>query len=188
METTKMTKNLVMYSLLTAIVVVLQYLGSFVRFGPFSISLVLIPIVVGAAVCGKGAGAWLGAVFGFVVLLMDAAAFMAVSVFGTVLTVMVKGILAGFCAGAVYKLLNKYNTYLAVIASAIVCPVINTGIFLIGCRLFFMTLINSWATELGFASAGEYIVFGLVGANFIFELLVNVVLSPAVVRLINYRK
>ena len=188
MGTTNKTKNLVMYSLLTAIVVVLQYLGSFVRFGPFSISLVLIPIVVGAAVCGKSAGAWLGAVFGAVVLLMDSAAFMAVSVVGTVITVMVKGILAGFCAGVVYNLLKKFNVYVAVIASAVVCPVVNTGIFLIGCKLFFMSLINSWAAELGFASAGEYIIFVLVGGNFVFELLVNVILSPAIVRLINAKK
>ena len=47
-------------AIFTAIVIVLQLLGSFVRFGPFSISLVLIPIVVGAALYGPGAGAWLG--------------------------------------------------------------------------------------------------------------------------------
>ena len=48
-------------ALLTAVVVILQLLGSFIRFGPFSISLVLIPIVVGAALYGAGAGAWVGA-------------------------------------------------------------------------------------------------------------------------------
>ena len=41
------TRTLTGLALFTAIVVVLQFLGSFVRFGPFSISLVLIPIVVG---------------------------------------------------------------------------------------------------------------------------------------------
>ena len=60
------TKKIVMLGVLTAIVVVLQFLGSFIRFGPFSISLVLIPIVVGAALLGVGAGAWLGADSGVV--------------------------------------------------------------------------------------------------------------------------
>ena len=188
MEKTSKTKTLVMYSLLTAIVVILQLLGAFVKFGPFSISLVLIPIVVGAAICGKGAGAWLGAVFGFVVLFTDSAAFLAVNVIGTILTVMVKGILAGLLAGIVYALLKKVNTYLAVIASAIICPIVNTGIFLIFCKIFFMSLINTWAAELGFPSAGQFMIYGLVGSNFMFELLVNIILSPAIVRLINYKR
>ena len=61
------TEKLVLAALLTALVVLLQYLGAFVRFGPFSISLVLIPIVIGAATCGASIGAWLGFVFGVVV-------------------------------------------------------------------------------------------------------------------------
>ena len=187
MKKTMSTKNLVMCALLAAIVVVLQYLGSFIKFGPFSVSLVLIPIVVGAAICGKGAGAGLGAVFGFVVLITDSAAFLAINAPATFVLVMLKGILAGFCAGIVYGIFKKYNNYLAVVASAIVCPIVNTGIFLIFCKLFFMTLINQWASELGFASAGEFMIYGLVGGNFVFELLINIILSPVIVKLINMR-
>ena len=98
------TKLLVLTSALTAMVVVLQLLGSFIRFGMFSISLVLIPIVIGAALCGTGAGAWLGLAFGITVLISgDAAAFLAVDPFGTVLTVLVKGTAAGYLAGLIYK-------------------------------------------------------------------------------------
>ena len=179
------TKKMVLSGLLIAIVIILQYLGAFIHFGPFSISLVLIPIVVGAAVCGKNIGALLGGVFGIIVLITDSAAFMAVSPLGTFLTVMVKGILAGFFAGFVYKALSKFNRYFAVIVSAIVCPVVNTGIFLIGCKLFFMTLITTWAQEAGFPNAGEFMIIGLVGTNFLVELLINIVLSPVIVRLIN---
>ena len=52
---------------------ILQLLGSFIKIGPVSISLVLIPIVIGAAVYGLKTGAWLGLVFGIVVLLAGAA-------------------------------------------------------------------------------------------------------------------
>ena len=70
------TRRLVALALFTAIVVVLQLLGSFIRFGTFSISLVLVPIVIGAVLYGPWAGAFLGAVFGLVVLLSgDAAAY-----------------------------------------------------------------------------------------------------------------
>ena len=89
------TRTLTGVALFTAIVVVLQFLGAFIRFGPFSISLVLIPIVVGAALYGPWAGAWLGFVFGVVVLLSgDAAAFLVISPIGTILVVLLKGALA----------------------------------------------------------------------------------------------
>ena len=56
MEKRISTRTLTGVAIFTAIVVVLQFLGSFIRFGPFSISLVLVPIVVGAALYGHGAG------------------------------------------------------------------------------------------------------------------------------------
>lgn len=179
------TRKLTGIAIFTAIVVVLQLLGSFIRFGPFSISLVLIPIVVGAAMYGVAAGAWLGFVFGLIVLLSgDAAAFLGVNAIGTIITVIAKGTLAGLCAGLVYRALEKTNTYVAVIASAIVCPVVNTGVFLLGCLIFFMETISGWAAAAGFPSAGTYMIVGLVGLNFVFELLVNVVLSPVIIRII----
>ena len=197
------TRTLTGMALFTAIVVVLQFLGAFVRFGPFSISLVLIPIVVGAALYGPAAGAWLGFVFGLVVLLSgDAAAFLAVNPLGTILTVLVKGAGAGFLAGLVYRALEKgdsftvktdegvvegpkkRSSFLAPVAAAITCPVVNTGIFLVGCLLFFMPTVTEWATAMGFPSVGNYMIFGLVGGNFLFELLFNIVLSPVIVRLV----
>lgn len=182
------TENMVMCAILTALVIVLQLMGSFIRLGPFSISLVLVPIVIGAAVCGRWAGGWLGLVFGIIVLFMDSAAFMAINPLGTIITVIVKGAAAGLLAGIAYSLLAKKNKMLAVIAAAAICPIVNTGIFLIGCKLFFMNAIIGWGQAAGFASAGQYIIYGLVGGNFIIELLINMILSPVIVRLINYRK
>ena len=186
MERTRIkTRTLTGVALFTAIVVVLQLVGAFIRFGPFSISLVLVPIVVGAALYGAGAGAWLGLVFGVVVLLSgDAAAFLAVNPLGTVVTVLAKGAAAGFCAGWAYRLLAAKNRYLAVIAAALVCPVVNTGVFLLGCKLFFMETVNGWAGAMGFDNVGAYMILGLVGANFLVETATDVVLSPAALRLI----
>ena len=53
------TKRLVMTAFLVVIVVVLQYMGSFIHLGTFSVSLVLVPIVIGAALYGPGFGALL---------------------------------------------------------------------------------------------------------------------------------
>ena len=183
------TRKLTGLALLTAVVVILQFLGAFIRFGPFSISLVLIPIVVGAALYGVLAGAWLGFVFGLVVLLSgDAAAFLVISPIGTILVVLLKGALAGLCAGAVYKALSGRNETLAVIVAAIVAPVVNTGIFLLGCLVFFLPTVREWGQAMGFENVGTYMIVGLVGGNFLFELLVNVILSPVIVRLVRLGK
>ena len=182
------TEKITYLSLFTALVVVLQYLGGFIRFGTFSVSLVLVPIVLGAAICGVWAGAWLGLVFSVMVFITgDAAFFLSLNVIGTIVTVLVKGTVAGLCAGFVYKLLVKINNYLAVLVAAIVCPIVNTGIFLIGCKYFFYDAVSSWASAEGMP-VGLYMIVFLVGFNFIFELLFNLVLSPTVVRLLGIKK
>lgn len=193
MQTTKQrrtdTETLVLGAILTALVIVLQLMGSFIRFGMFSVSLVLIPIVVGASKCGVKVGAWLGFVFGAVVLLSgDAAAFLAVDIAGTIVTVLVKGTACGLAAGLVYKLLGKHNRYVAVVAAAIVCPLVNTGVFLLGCVLFFMETVTEWGVALGFENAAQYMFIGLAGGNFLFELVTNMLLSPVIVRLLNIGK
>lgn len=170
----------------SAVVIVLQLLGSFIRFGTFSVSLVLIPIVVGAALYGKGAGAWLGLVFGLTVLLSgDAALFLGFDAFGTVITVLAKGVLAGFAAGVVFRLLAQKNTVLATVLSAIVCPVVNTGIFFLGCIAFFYDDIAGLAAADSYSgSVITYVLLFFIGGNFLFEILFNVVLCPIVTRIL----
>ncbi len=217
------TNKMVLGAVMTALVVLLQYMGAFIKLGPFSVTLVLIPIVIGAATCGAWIGAWLGFVFALMVFATgDAAAFLAVNVQGTIITVLAKGVLCGLvsgiaykgvhalldkrshrqvegikknsglcdgCAGGVYKFLSRNNQTIAVFVAAIVCPLVNTGVFLLGCLAFFMDTISSWAAAAGLGgNVAQYMIFGLVGANFLVELGVNIVLSPIVVRLLNIRK
>ena len=182
-------EQLALLALLTAMVAVLAYFGGFIKIGGLaSISLTLIPVVIGAAMCGPWAGAWLGAVAGAIFFATaDAAFWFGLSVPGTIITVLVKGALSGLCAGFAYKLLEKVNQYVAVIVSAIVCPVVNTGIFLLGCRIFFFDIVQSGATGEGM-SVFAYMIIFFVGLNFVFELLTNIVLSPMILRILNIGK
>lgn len=181
------TRKLTGLAILTALVVILQFLpikGPF-----FLITLTLVPIVIGSALYGAFAGAWLGFIFGVTVLLSgDAAAFLTINIPGTIATVLVKGTLAGLAAGLVYKLASKVNRYFGVICAALVAPVVNTGIFLLGCRLFFMDTVNGWAAASGYENVGAYMILSLVGINFLIELGVDLVCSPVILRLINIRK
>ena len=181
-------ERLALMALLTAMVALLAYFGGFIKIGGLaSISLTLIPVVLGSALCGPWSGAWLGGVSGVVFFLTaDAAFWLGLSIPGTIITVMIKGILAGLCAGLVYQLLAKKNRYLAVIVSAIVAPVVNTGIFLLGCSIFFMDVVNGGAAAESMSAFGYLIVF-FVGLNFVFELLTNIILSPTILRILNIR-
>ncbi len=180
------TETMVLGAMMTALVVVLQLIGAAIKFGPFSVSLVLIPIVIGAAVCGPVIGAWLGLVFGAVVLLSgDAAWFLSISAVGTVITVMLKGMLCGLVPGIVYKALKSQNKYAAAVSASLLSPVINSGVFALGCFAFFYESVAAAGTAEGYSSGVAYIFLVMIGANFLFELLLNIVLCPTVVTLID---
>ena len=177
-------RRLVGIALFSVLVVILQAIADFVRIGPaqLSISLVSLPIVVGAAVYGVSAGFWLGFVFSWAVILSpNTLAFLNFSFLGTVITVFVKGIACGCAAGIVYKSLRKVDYSLAAVMSALVCPILNTGIFLLGCRLFFYDLVMQWT---GGVNTLWGMIVGLVGVNFLIEFGSTVVLSPVILRLI----
>lgn len=184
MKNTK-TQKVVGIGLFTAIIVVLQLVASVIKFGPFSITLVLAPIVIGAALYGIGAGAWLGLVFGASVLISgDAAVFLPINPIGTVITVLLKGLLAGLVAGAVYKAIEGRNKTVAVVCAGIACPIVNTGIFILGSYLFF----KEWLVSVFGTTAFVTVFTGLVSINFVIELAINMLLASVIVRIIDIGK
>lgn len=184
------TENLVMAALMTTLVIVFQLLATYTTFfGPFSTAIGLIPIAIGACLCGPAIGAWLGFVFGIVVIATGGAAlFFAFSVPGTIITVLVKGTACGFVAGLVYKILKKKFKFVAAVIAALICPVVNTGIFLLGSAIFFMPYAKEIGAMVGIDKAGFGIFIALALGNFIFEILMNTVLSPIFVRIINIKQ
>lgn len=187
------TRRLTGLAIFTALIIVLQVICTFVRFGPFSITLALAPMIIGAAVYGRKAGAYLGFVFGLVVLITglmgwDGGVVMLLlsqNAIGCVLICLVKGAAAGWVAGLIYELLSKKNDLLAVITAGIVCPVVNTGLFIVGMLVFFMSTLESWA---GGEAMLYYIIVGLTGVNFLVELAVNMVLASGITRIIRTGK
>lgn len=171
-------------ALLIAMIVVLQFVSGMIPpVGGFSISLVLIPIVLGAAVYGPKAGATLGTAFGIIVAINcitgadpgGAMVFQANPIL-CIMVVLAKGALAGLASGTVYKLFKGTNSYLAMLLAAIAAPVVNTGVFITCMYLFFIDVLAAWA---GGGDVLGYILTGLILANFVPELIINVVFSPA---------
>ena len=184
------TRQLVLAAMMTALVIVFQVLATTTSFfGPFNTAIGLIPIAIGACICGPLVGAWLGLVFGIVVIATgNAALFFAFSVFGTVVTVLLKGAACGFCAGLTYKLLEKKLKFVAAIVAALVCPVVNTGIFLLGSAVFFMPYAEAIGAAVKIPKAGFGVFIALAFGNFLVEVLMNVLLSPVFVRILKIAK
>ena len=185
------TQRLVGTAVLVALVIVLQTIGSGIRIGPFTPTLSLVPIIIGAILFGPLTGAILGFVFSVIVLVSvvsgaDAggAIMFSQNAVATVLIVLLKGALAGFLSGIVVDKLSKNGMTVAVALAAITAPVVNTGIFCIGVIIFFYDLISSWGQAAGFENAFAYVVVGLVGINFLVELIIDLILVPVIVRVI----
>lgn len=184
-------KRQVGLSLFSAIIVVLTVLGNFVRFGPVPITLSLAPIIIGAAVYGSSAGALLGGVFGLVVLLGGIFGWdggtvmllMGLNPIGCILICIGKGILAGYLSGLAYRAIENKSPLAAVVTAGVVCPVVNTGLFILGMLVFYGSTLQSWA---GGQNVIYYAIFGLAGINFVVELLVNLVLSSGITTVIKY--
>lgn len=192
MRTNEKTRRLTGLALLTAIIIVLQVVASFVKFGPFSITLALAPIIIGAALYGASAGAWLGGVFGVVVFIACVAGWdvggnilFTANPFLTGILCIVKGALAGLVAGVAFRAIEGRSPMAASITAGVLCPVVNTGIFCIGLTLFFHDTLVAWA---GGTDLVYYIIFGLTGVNFLLELAINLVLSTVIVRVVGARK
>lgn len=180
-------------AIFTAIIVVLQVLCTFVRFGPFSITLALAPIIIATAIYGKGAGAYLGGVFGLVVLVTGLLGWdggtvmllMSINPAACVAICIAKGAAAGFLAGLCYELIAKKSEKTAVVVSGVVCPVVNTGLFIVGMLVFFFDTISGWANGQNMLL---YIIVGLTGVNFLVELGVNLLLGAGITRIIRAGK
>lgn len=174
-------KRLVLTSILLAIIIVFQAFATVFKIGVFQITVSLIPITIGAIILGPKTGSFLGFMFGVMVLATgDAASFMIYSGFGTVVTVLVKGTVAGAVPGIVYNLLKKKNKFVGSISAAILTPIVNTGVFALGTMIFLMDAMKDWS---GDQNPYAYLFLGVIGFNFLVEFAVTIILCPTVNRI-----
>ena len=194
----KKVLKLVELALLIALVVALQMLSAVIPpiGGTVSITLTLIPVVVGGILLGKRAGATLGFFFGAVVLMncvlgldVGGGILWNANPWFTGIICIAKGMAAGFVPALLYgiikgnaKKINKKRVFAATVVAALSAPIVNTGLFILGMILFFKDILFTWA---GDTNIVLYVLVGLAGLNFAVEFIINTVLSPAVVRIVD---
>lgn len=198
MKTSSMQKTLriVQLALLIALVVALQMLSALIPpiGGTVSITLTLVPVVVGGILLGKRAGAILGFSFGLIVMIncingldIGGSILWNANPFWTALICLLKGTAAGFFSAFFYELICKKNMRVsdgkriaATVVAAVSAPIINTGLFVCGMFLLFKDILYVWA---GGKNVIVYVIVGLAGINFLVEFIVNLILSPAILRI-----
>ncbi len=184
-------QRLVMMAVLVAVVAVLQYFGGAIAIPGtgLSITLTLVPIVLGAILYGPVFGSVLGTVFGSVVafsVLQGTAGILAANMLAerpvlTIFLCIFKGFASGLAAGLIGAALMKKKLYLGVTLAAVTCPIVNTGIFSIGLVVFYRDIALNFA---GSASLLAFVIVGIVGINFLIEFAVNLICAPVLVRVI----
>ncbi len=191
----KRTLRLAQMAMLIALIAVLQILATvFSKMValPVSITLTLVPIVVGAVLFGPGAGAILGFSFGAITLILGVTGFDLVTLqsfqfsgIGTVGLVLLKGTAAGAAAGAIaIPFKKKEKLYPAVFTAAVLAPLTNTSIYIIGMMTIFQGTWIGEAEAYGGAFVLALIVIGMALVNFVIEMIINMVLAPSAVRII----
>ena len=193
-------KNLrmVQISLLAAVIVVLQILATLlIRVGAVAPTLALIPLVIGASALGVKAGAILGFVFSLVAFICGLTGFDAFTYqmimfkpLETVIICFLKGIVAGILAALVYKgcmmlFKTKKNVFVPSLLAAIVAPVANTSVYVVGMALFFRDMVTDANGNPIFASNEALMtviigVFAIIIGNFILELIVTGASCPII--------
>ena len=176
------TRQIVITGLMLALMIILQIIGNYLQIGPVNINISLVAVVLAAVLGGPLSGAIDGFFNGVMALLSPStiAVFMPVSPVGTVLACLLKCTLAGLVSGIIFNLLKKKNKVLSLIVSSLLVPIINTGIFIIFCLIFFRPILESNVTSGAFPNIWMFLIVGFIGWNFLVELVSTTVLSPIV--------
>ena len=193
------TLRMVQLAMLVALVVVLQIISTLLPVlpGGVSITLTLVPVVIGGILLGKRGGFVLGLAFGLIVMIncatgLDKGAVVLwnESALSTAIICLTKGIAAGFVPACLYELVlgkaddvKPARKFVATLCAALSAPIVNTTLYLVGMWVFF----NDLATSVG-VNLIAYALVVFATANFAVEFIINIVLTPAIVRIVDVIK
>ena len=193
------TVKLTVTAALAAIIVVMTFTPiGYLNIGIVEITFLTIPVAIGAIICGPGAGALLGGVFGLTSYMQCfgigrpspfGAALLAINPVATTVLCLVPRVLAGLLAGLIFKAFKNKSGTLSYAVTSLSTGVFNTLFFVIVLLLGFSTESLS-SLQLG--DSMLKIISSLVTVNAVIEwavcLVVGLAVSKALSALLkNYR-
>lgn len=185
------TRNITRFAVLAAIAVILAFTSlGYIQIGPFAVTILHLPVIVGAIVMGPAAGAGLGAVFGLCTFIKSFSSdqlgvlLMQISPAKLFVTTVVTRTLMGFLVAVIFKALHdKAGLKKASYVIASTCgALLNT-------LLFMSTLFLLFGTETAFL---DYVqietvtigaIIALIGLNGVLETAVCLIFGFVVERI-----
>lgn len=186
-------KSVIRLVVFALIIVVMAFTpAGFLKTGNLEASFLVVPVAIGAILLGPTNGAVLGLVMGVVSFAqcfgasdMGSALF-GVSAINTFMLCVIPRVICGWMAGVFYDLLSKIDKtgFVPQIAAAVVCPLFNFILFMLGLSLLFgqTPYLLNLQTQMNASGIGFY--FALGGMNLLYELLASVVLTTGISTLI----
>ncbi|MDF2907243.1 MAG: putative rane protein [Herbinix sp.] len=192
--TNKRTLKMVQLALFTAIILLMAFtpLG-YIKTPGLEITLLVVPVAVGAIILGPTAGAILGGVFGVTSFIQAfggplGAALLGISVIGTFVLCVVTRILMGWLTGLIFKAMNRWDrTKLISHATAnLAGALLNTVLFMSTFVLLFYNTdyVQGIVTALGATNPIHFILL-FVTVNGLIEALICFVVGTAVSKAID---
>lgn len=181
--------NITLTAIFLAIIIVMSFTPvGYLKVGTIEISLLAIPVAMGAALLGVGGGALLGLAFGVSSLIqcfgMSAfgTALMGINPAFTVILCIVPRVIVGVASASVYKVLKRKNVQANVssLLSFLTAAVVNTALF-VGMFILLFGKTDFYAgLETQFATTGVIAFFAaFVGINGIVEAVASAVVGGA---------
>ena len=184
------TKQFVEMALLTAIIVLLAFTPiGYIRTLGLEITLIVVPVTVGAVTLGPTAGAVLGAVFGITSFIQCfgmspfGAVLLGINTLSTFVVCVVSRVLMGWLTGLIYQGLQKATSVrrVSVVIANLCGPLLNTFFFMGTLILLFYgsDYIQGLAESMG-ASGPLAFFIAFVGINGAVEAVVCFIVGSAV--------
>lgn len=199
------TLMLAQMGVLVAIMLLFHFTGiGFITLGPVQMTIMWVPIIIGAITLGPTAGAILGGVFGITVLhsmgALTALLFDTNPILTVFLMVVVRGLGVGALSGLLFKGLSRFDrkkTW-SFEVTAFMTALLNTTMFILGTVVIFGTHkgMHVWLEAVGGAVGFEFAAEGatrgtvftallaLVGTQAFIEMAVCTLIAATVARVI----
>lgn len=186
------TKQFVEMALLTAVILLLAFtpLGYIRTFG-LEITLIVVPVTVGAVTLGPAAGAVLGAVFGITSFIQCfgmspfGAVLLSINPAATFIVCVVSRILMGWLTGMIYQGLKNIQQIkkAALVIANLIGPLLNTFFFMSTLLLFFYhtEYISGLANSMGASNVFAFVI-AFVGVNGVIEAAACFIVGSAISR------
>lgn len=184
------TTRMVQLALFIAIIILMAFTPiGYIKTPALEITLIVIPVTVGAIILGPTSGAILGGIFGITSFIQCfgmspfGAVLLGINPLATFILCMVPRILMGWLSGVLFVALKKIDKtkVFSYAAASLAGPLLNTILFMTALVVFFYNTdyIQSFVSAMGTSNVFAFVI-AFVGVNGLIEAGVNFVAGGAI--------